>query len=51
MNLFEAWAGNPNDEATCAACDARTFCPALKKRNPNRTQLPVLPISWRSNGI
>jgi Raf kinase inhibitor-like YbhB/YbcL family protein len=28
-NLFEAWTGNPNDEATCAACDARTFCPAL----------------------
>src|SRR5262249_2794769 len=45
MNLFDAWPGNPNDEATCVACDARTFCPALVKKNPNRTQVPLLPIS------
>jgi PD-(D/E)XK nuclease superfamily len=45
MKLFQAWPGNPNDEATCAACDARTFCPALKKKNPKRTQVPLLPVS------
>jgi hypothetical protein len=44
MNLFEAWPGNPNDEATCVACDARTFCPALRTKNPSRMQVPLLPI-------
>jgi hypothetical protein len=42
-NLFAAWAGNPNDKATCDACDARTFCPALKEKNPNRPSAPSLP--------
>jgi hypothetical protein len=29
--LIAAWERNPEDEGTCAACDARTFCPAYTK--------------------
>jgi hypothetical protein len=31
QSLFTAWKGNPEDKSTCDACDAKTFCPELKK--------------------
>ena len=44
QSLFAAWTGNPEDKATCDACDARTFCPELVKRQASRAPLsPTLP--------
>jgi PD-(D/E)XK nuclease superfamily len=43
-SLFAAWKGNPEDKATCDACDARTFCPELRKRQDSRVPpAPTLP--------
>jgi hypothetical protein len=45
-SLFVAWIGNPEDKATCDACDARTFCPELRKRLASRAPLaPTLPTA------
>jgi hypothetical protein len=45
-SLFAAWKGNPEDKATCDACDARTFCPELRRRQSVRSPLvPTLPAA------
>jgi hypothetical protein len=36
--ILSAWEKNPADEGTCAACDARTFCPSYR-----RETAPALP--------
>lgn len=36
--IISAWEQNSEDEGTCAACDARTFCPSYATQNS-----PVLP--------
>ncbi|GAB4199198.1 MAG: hypothetical protein OHK0022_19250 [Roseiflexaceae bacterium] len=34
--LMRSWAQNSSDEGTCAACDARTFCPSYRKETTPR---------------
>jgi PD-(D/E)XK nuclease superfamily len=41
-SMFGAWKGNPDDKATCDACDARTFCPELRRRQAISI-VPTLP--------
>ena len=44
-SLFAAWTGNPEDKATCDACDARTFCPELRKHQASPALVPTLPTA------
>lgn len=34
--VIASWEKNPSDEGTCAACDARTFCPSYGKETTPR---------------
>jgi len=34
--IIDAWEKNSSDGATCAACDARTFCPSYRKERAPR---------------
>src|SRR5262249_36111383 len=46
QSLFAAWKGNPEDKATCDACDAGTSGPDLRKRQDSRAPLaPTLPTA------
>ena len=35
-SIMKAWDRNPSDEGTCAACDARTWCPDFKNETAPR---------------
>ena len=39
-NILEAWAPTCEDEATCAACDFRHFCP---RPAGNKINVPTAP--------
>ena len=44
MALLKAWLGNPEDKATCDACDFKTFCPGFSKRYlGGRAIAPAIP--------
>lgn len=47
-SIMQAWSRNPGEEATCTACDSRTYCPDFQQHYARKTgekqpRLPSVP--------